>query len=197
MNRWIGMAALLALATIAHAQTTPAKNELVAKVLVLQQPLVESMAREVVERPALQIMQAAGNALRGQVAPDKREALGKSIETDVRKFVDESVPVLRERAIKIAPTTIGATLEEKFSDDELKQLIAWYESPVYKKYQQLGGEMQNVFMQKLMAEAGPLLDGKLQALQQKVRSSFVTATGASAPKPSASAPRPAAKAASK
>ncbi len=197
MNRWIGMAALLALATIAHAQTTPAKKELVAKVLVLQQPLVESMAREVVERPALQIMQAAGNALRGQVAPDKREALGKSIETDVRKFVDESVPVLRERAIKIAPTTIGATLEEKFSDDELKQLIAWYESPVYKKYQQLGGEMQNVFMQKLMAEAGPLLDGKLQALQQKVRSSFVTATGASAPKPSASAPRPAAKAASK
>jgi len=132
MNRWIGMAALLALATIAHAQTTPAKKELVAKVLVLQQPLVESMAREVVERPALQIMQAAGNALRGQVAPDKREALGKSIETDVRKFVDESVPVLRERAIKIAPTTIGATLEEKFSDDELKQLIAWYESPVYK-----------------------------------------------------------------
>jgi len=197
MNRWIGMAALLALATIAHAQTTPAKKELVAKVLVLQQPLVESMAREVVERPALQIMQAAGNALRGQVAPDKREALGKSIETDVRKFVDESVPVLRERAIKIAPTTIGATLEEKFSDDELKQLIAWYESPVYKKYQQLGGEMQNVFMQKLMAEAGPLLDGKLQALQQKVRSSFVTATGTSAPKPSASAPRPAAKAASK
>ena len=197
MNRWIGMAALLALATIAHAQTTPAKKELVAKVLVLQQPLVESMAREVVERPALQIMQAAGNALRGQVAPDKREALGKSIETDVRKFVDESVPVLRERAIEIAPTTIGATLEEKFSDDELKQLIAWYESPVYKKYQQLGGEMQNVFMQKLMAEAGPLLDGKLQALQQKVRSSFVTATGASAPKPSASAPRPAAKAASK
>ena len=197
MNRWIGMAALLALATIAHAQTTPAKKELVAKVLVLQQPLVESMAREVVERPALQIMQAAGNALRGQVAPDKREALGKSIETDVRKFVDESVPVLRERAIKIAPTTIGATLEEKFSDDELKQLIAWYESPVYKKYQQLGGEMQNVFMQKLMAEAGPLLDGKLQALQQKVRSSFVTATGASAPKPSASAPRAAAQAASK
>ena len=197
MNRWIGMAALLALATIAHAQTTPAKKELVAKVLVLQQPLVESMAREVVERPALQIMQAAGNALRGQVAPDKREALGKSIETDVRKFVDESVPVLRERAIKIAPTTIGATLEEKFSDDELKQLIAWYESPVYKKYQQLGGEMQNVFMQKLTAEAGPLLDGKLQALQQKVRSSFVAATGTSAPKPSASAPRPAAKAASK
>jgi len=197
MNRWIGMAALLALATVAHAQTTPAKKELVAKVLVLQQPLIEGMAREIIERPAAQMMQAAGNALRTQVPPDKRDALGKSIENDVRKFVDESVPLLREHAIKIAPSTIGATLEEKFTDDELKQLIAWYESPVYKKYQQLGGQMQNVFVQKLMTEAGPLLDPKMQALQQKIRSSFIAAASAPAPKAGASAARPAAKAASK
>ena len=57
-----------------------------------------------------------------QVAPDKREAMGKAIEAEVKKYVDEAYPLVRERAIRIAPSTIGAALEEKFSEDELKQL---------------------------------------------------------------------------
>jgi uncharacterized protein len=185
--------ALLASAALAHAQSasTPApapvsaaKKELVQKVLQLQQPAVENMARNLVEQPAGQMMQAAGRALQQQVPAEKREAVGKGIEADVKKYVDESYPVVRERAVKIAPTTIGAVLEEKFTDDELKQLIAWLESPVNKKYLQLGPEMQNGFMQKLVAEARPLLDPKLQALETKVR----TALGVPAGPPTSGAP---------
>ncbi len=200
MKRWMGVA-LLACATVAHAQSTPAKKELVAKLLALQAPGIESVARSVVERPAVQLMQGAAQVLQTQVPPDKREATGRSIETDVKKFVEDSVPVLKERAIKLAPTVIGPTLEEKFSEDELKQLIAWFESPINKKYQQLGPEMQSNFAKKIIEEAGPLLDTKLQALQQKVRgtlSAAVPADAASKPaaKPAAAASRPA-KAASK
>ena len=195
MKRWIGVA-LLACATLAHAQSTPAKKELVAKLLTLQAPGIEGVARGIVERPAVQMMQAVAQVLQTQVPPDKREALAKSIEADVKKFVEESVPVLRERAVKLAPTTLGPILEEKFTEDELKQLIAWFESPINKKYQQVGPELQNAFSQKLIAEAGPLLDPKLQALQQKVRGSLTAAAGDAASKPAAggkpaAAPRPA------
>ena len=62
---------------------------------------------------------------------------------------------MRDRALKLAPSTIGAVLEEKFSEDELKQLVAWLESPVNKKYQQLGAEMQNAFAQKLRRRSRP------------------------------------------
>ena len=186
------MLALLTSATLAHAQSasapapapvSAAKKELVQKVLLLQQPAVENMARNLVEQPAGQMMQAAGRALQ-QVPAEKREAVGKGIEADVKKYVDESYPTIRERAVKIAPTTIGAVLEEKFTDDELKQLIAWLESPVNKKYLQLGPEMQNGFMQKLVTEARPLLDPKLQALETKVRASLGVPAGA----PAAAAP---------
>ena len=176
--------ALVTGATLAHAQSN-SKKELVAKVLQLQQASIEGLARNIVERPALQMMQAAGATLQAQVPPAKREAAAKSIDADVRKFVDEGVPILTERAIKIAPATYGAGLEEKFTEDELRQLIAWLESPVNKKFQQLGGEMQGNFVQKLAAEAAPLLDPKLQALQQKLRTTF-SAAAASAP-PSAAA----------
>lgn len=186
--------ALVTGATLAHAQSNP-KKELVAKVLQLQQASIEGLARNIVERPALQMMQAAGATLQAQVPPAKREAAAKSIDADIRKFVDEGVPVLTERAIKIAPSTYGAALEEKFTEDELRQLIAWLESPVNKKFQQAVPELQNAFTQKLIAEAGPLLDPKLLALQRKLQATLgvPAAPAAAAPKASGPAAKPAAK----
>ena len=196
MKRMMLMA-LLAGAGIAHAQApasapapvSAAKKELVQKVLTLQQPGIENLARSMVEQPAAQMMQAAGRALQAQVPAEKREAVGKSIEIDVRKYVDESVPIVRDKAIKLAPSTIGAVLEDKFSEDELKQLAAWLDSPVNRKFQQFGNEMQAGFMQKLIAEARPLLDPKLQALEQKVRTSL--GVPATMPTPAASSAGPA------
>jgi hypothetical protein len=196
--------ALLACATLAHAQTAPsapqasaAKKELVAKVLQLQQPGIEGMARQLAQAPVMQLMQQANSVLQTQVPADKREAIAKSIEADAKKFIEEAVPVIRERALKLAPSTIGALMEEKFSEDELKQLITWLESPVIKKYQQLTPEMQNSMVTKLMAEAGPILDPKLQALQQRMRTTFGMSSGASAPATAKPAAKPAPKAASK
>jgi len=161
---------MLTAATVAHAQDN--KKELVQKLLQLQQPGLDSMARDLASRPVMQMMPAAGNVLQTQVPPDKREAVGKSIEADMKKYVDEVTLLLRERAIKLAPSIYGVALEEKFSEDELKQLVTWFESPLNRKYQQLWPEMQNGFVQKLMTETSPLLDPKLQALQKKVRASL-------------------------
>jgi hypothetical protein len=127
----------------AHAQATgasapaplpssPAKKELVQKILVVQQPLIEAMARRLVEQPAVNMMQEAGRALQ-QMPPEARDPAGKSIEADVRKFVDESTPIVRDRAVKLAPSTLGTLLEERFTEDELKQLLAWLDSPLNKK----------------------------------------------------------------
>ena len=83
--------------------------------------------------------------------------------------------------------------EEKFTEDELKQLIAWLESPVNKKYGQMVPEMQNSFAQKLVAEARPVIEPRLLALTAKVRASLGTpAAGASAAPAKAPAPKKAA-----
>ncbi len=183
------IAVLCTAATLAHAQTT--KKELVQKVLLLQQPMIESISRNIAERPAIQLMQASGQFIQAQVPPEKREAIGKQVEAEIRKFVDEAVPVLRERALKLAPSTFGAAMEEKFTEDELKQMIAWLESPANKKLQQVGPEMQTAFAQKLTAEAAPLLDPKLQALQQRLRTTIgIPDAAPAASKPAASAAKP-------
>src|SRR5688572_30537583 len=201
-------AALLACASTAFAQSTPAappapvsaaKKELVAKLLQLQQPGIDNMAKMIAERPVIQLMQQAGQALQ-QVPPEKREATGKSLQADAQKFVEEATPVIRERAMKLVPSTVGTLLEERFSEDELKQLIAWHESPIKKKYEQVGPEMQNSLVQKLLADAGQVLDPKLQALQQRMGSTLRAAAGApagGANKPATGGAKPPARPASK
>lgn len=179
------LASLIAASSLVHAQSTPAKKELVQRLLAAQQPGLEGLSRGLVEQPAAQMLQAAGQALQAEVPSDKREAVGKSIQADVRKYVDDAVPLVRERAIKLAPSTIGVMMEEKFSEDELKQLLAWFESPVNKKYQQFAPEMQSAFVQKLVAEARPDVDPKLKNLEQQVRRSISSAAG---PAGGASAP---------
>lgn len=159
------------------APVTAAKKELVKKLLQLQQANFDGLSRSIVERPAIQLMQAAGQALQTQVPADKRDAAGKQIESDIKKFVDESSSLLRDRTAKLVPTTFGAGLEEKFTEDELKQFIAWTESPVNKKFQQILPDIQTSFMQKLAAETSPVLDPKFQAVQQKVRTTLTTAIG--------------------
>ncbi|MBS0441738.1 MAG: DUF2059 domain-containing protein [Proteobacteria bacterium] len=188
--------ALVAGASLAHAQGN-SKKELVARLLQLQQPSIEALARNIVERPAVQMMQSAGAAMQAQVPPSKRDAVAKSVDADIRKFVDEASPLLAERAVKLAPSVYGVQMEERFSEDELKQLIAWLESPVNKKFQQQLPELQNGFAQKLIGEAGPLLEPRLKTLQGKLQA---TLNAAAAPAAAASAPKGApspAKAASK
>ena len=131
MKRLMFAVLLSGAAALAHAQSasapapasapaSAAKKELVQKLMALQQPGIDKLAANLVEQPAAQMMQAAARALQQQqIAPEKREATGKSIEADIRKFVDESVPIVRERAVKLAPSSIGAVMEEKFSEDEL------------------------------------------------------------------------------
>lgn len=199
MKRWIAAAVLAATAGVCAAQgaaqgsaVSPAKKELVQKVLALQKQSLEAMGNALVGQVSNRVLQAAGQAA-SRAAPDKREALGVDIKADVRKFYDETAPVVREQAVKLGPTLIGSALEEKFSEDELKILITWLESPVNRKFQEFAGEMQRQLQQKLVAETRPTLETKLKALDQSI-AKRLTEAGVPTAARSASAPasRPAA-----
>jgi hypothetical protein len=173
MKRIALIGGLLAATLTVNAQTTPtpsspAKKELAAKIVKLQQPGIDNLARQLVEQPAMQMMQQAGIALQQRVAADRRQAVAADIQADARKYAEEMGPIARDKATKMAPGILQPILEEKFSEDELKQLIAIIESPVNRKYQALGGEMQKALAEKLVAELKPTIEPKLKALNQTI-----------------------------
>ena len=164
MTKTLAMA-LLALAMIAPTQAQT-KKELAAKLVELQKPAIEGLGSRLAGQEAQRFLQAAG-AQMGRVPADKREAVGNEVQADVKKFHDEVEPLLRERAIKLAPS-LAPMLEERFSEDELKQIIAWIESPASRKFGQFSGEFGNSLAEKLVADARPAVDPKIKALEASV-----------------------------
>lgn len=180
--------AILCLAGAVHAQSSPAKKELVARVLKLQQAGIESVGRTITERPALQMLQQAIVVVQQRVPADKRESVAKELQADARKYADEAVPVVSARAVKLAPDSIGTLLEEKFSEDELKQIVSFLESPVYKKYDDLSGDMQKVLIEKLVADTRGIIEPKIKALDQSMGDRLRAATGSATDPAPATAP---------
>jgi len=168
--------------TPAAAPASAAKKELVQKVLKLNQPGIEAVGVQLASQTAGQTLDAAGMSL-NRVPADKRDAVAKEIQGDVRKFYDEAAPLLRERVVKLAPATLGAALEEKFSEDELKTLIAWLESPVSRRYQQLAAEQQQALGKKLVEDTRAQIEPKLSALEKTIagRLSAASAPAKAAP----------------
>lgn len=189
MKKWC-VASLVCVCGVVGAQTTSTKSELVNKVLALQQGAIEQTAQALVERPALQMMQQAGLALQNSVAPEKREAVAKEIQADLKKYAEDVGPMVRQRAVKLAPSTVGVLLEQRFTEDELKQLIAIIESPVNRKFLLMGGEMQKALTDKLVAETQATVDPKVKTLEQTiVRHLGLPAAAASKPEAAAKTPK--------
>ena len=167
----------------ALAQT---KSELVARLVALQQPGIENVGRTLAGQTSQRMLQAASQAL-PRVPADKREAAAKDVQADVSKFYDEVEPILRKRAAELAPATLTPLYQERFSEDELHQVIAWLESPVSKKFQQLDGEVGNTLAQKVVADTRGTIETRLKALEASLAKRLgmpgaAPAGGASGPK---------------
>jgi uncharacterized protein len=188
MNWRIAAIALSALALATGSAHAQSKKDLIAKVVQLHMQGIENVGRIIAGQTSQQMLQAAGQAL-PRVAADKREAVGKEIQDDVKKFYDEIEPLLKKRAVELAPATVGAAYEEKFSEDELKVVIAWLESPVSKKYAQMDRDQGNALAEKVVADTRPTIEPKLKALEATVakRLGVPPEGGASAPKAAAPA----------
>jgi hypothetical protein len=188
---------LMATSLAAHAET---KKELVQKLLTIQQTALEGTARGLAENPARQLAGAAQPVLAQAVPEDKREATAKAIDVEIRKYLDAATPILRASTLKLSQSVIAPMFEEKFTEEELRQLVGMLDSPTLKKYQGLLPEMSNALLEKVVQDARPQVDPKLQAAQQAIRKILDTATGGKlsggAPSPAAST-APAGKPASK
>ncbi|HWI82468.1 hypothetical protein [Ramlibacter sp.] len=189
------LALTLGLAFAAHAQapapSSPAKKDLVARILKQQQPGIESIARSLVEQPALDVLGGAGNVLQARVPKEKQEGLAKEIQADVQKYLESTVPPVQQRAVAIAPASIGAMLEEKFSEDELKQLASIVESPIYRRFQAMGDDMHKVLADKLVADTRSTVEPKVRALEETVAKRLGVTPSTAKPPAASGAAKPA------
>jgi len=167
--------------SVAQGGSTPAKKELVAKILQAQQGGIEQLARQMVEQPGVQLLQRAGAVVQSRVPADQRQAVATELQGDVRQYVANTLPAVRERAMTLAPITIGPLLEDKMSEAELREVLAVFESPAWRKFQGLAPDMQKALGERLVADVKPQVEGGLRALDQVMAKRLGISAPASAP----------------
>lgn len=148
------------------AVSSPAKKELVQRVLKLQQGGIDRLATAMTEEPAVMLAGRASEAISAEVPKERQEAVAKEVQAEIQKYLKETVPQVRKSAQALAPTTIGAILEAKLTEDELRQVVALLESTAYAKYQQLSGEMQRALQTKLVSDTRSTVEPRVQALEK-------------------------------
>lgn len=167
MKKLATMIAALAIAGSVHAAQVPAaRQELVNRVLQLWHP--ETIGESMLQQPVGDAVQQARAVLQGRVSPEKRDAAMKEIVADARQFMEENRPAAQSSAQKIVGTTVAPMLAERFTDDELRQIIAILESPVKKKFEAMVPELQKKLGEAVAADTRAVMDPKLKELQERI-----------------------------
>jgi hypothetical protein len=148
------------------APIPPSKQALVDQVLKLWN--IDSIGQSMLQVPVADAVQQARVMLQGRAPVDRRDAAMTDIVGEARQFMAEATPITRGSADKLIPATIAPLLAERYTEDELKQLIAILESPVKKKFEAMLPEMQKTLGESVAADTRAVIDPKLQGLKEKI-----------------------------
>ncbi|MGE5451547.1 MAG: DUF2059 domain-containing protein [Acidobacteriota bacterium] len=150
-----------------HAQpVSEEKQKLIQRILALWHP--EDVPVMMVQRRATDAMQQSRIALQGKVTVEKRDATLRDIATDVQKYVDEVTPIAKESAKRQLNPVIVPMLAQNFSEEELKQIVVFLESPIKKKFEQFIPQAEKAMGTKVAEETHVAVDSKGQAMTQAV-----------------------------
>ena len=143
----------LALSATVNAQTADPKLEWATKAVTLQQgPELERLIGQLADSATQDILQNWGPKLQSDVPPAKMEQAKESLNTELKKYFDDVSTTINGKAGKVSANALIPAYMERFTLDELKQLVAFFESPAIKKYQSAAPELGSLFVKQLIEE---------------------------------------------
>lgn len=167
--------AALAPAAYAQDKQDTAKKELATRIVNLQKAqdmdaLIAQLAgtanRAVVEAwlPRLDKMPAA-----------RQKAVADQLDVELKKFNDDVTRLIKTRNDRISLDVLVPAYSERFTADELKQLVAFLESPVIKKYYAANPHMANLLGQKLVEATRADVESRIKEFD--ARAAKIVGTG--------------------
>ena len=139
------------LAATALAQTADPKIELATKVVALQQgPELDRLVQQLSGGATQELIASWGPKLEASVPKAKQQKASEDLNVELKKYSEDANKLIGKQVSKVSADTLVPAYAEKFTLEELKQLVAFFESPAIKKYQNTAPELGNIFVQKLI-----------------------------------------------
>ncbi len=139
------------LSATALAQTADQKIELATKVVALQQgPELDRLVQQLSGGATQELIASWGPKLEASVPKAKQQKASEDLNVELKKYSEDANKLIGKQVSKVSAETLVPAYAEKFTLEELKQLVAFFESPAIKKYQSTAPELGNIFVQKLI-----------------------------------------------
>lgn len=138
------------------------KRELAMQVIELQQGpemerLINDLARSAVG-PSLQ----AGAAQLQRLPKERQAAATEQLNAAARKLGTQAEAEIRNKMKAAVAQSLLPAYTERFSEDELTQLIAFFSSPTIKKYQSVSPELGQALVKRLVELTQPTIKRQVQ-----------------------------------
>ena len=146
----------LSCSTALQAQTPDPKVEWATKVVALQQgPELDRLVGQLTGSTAQELIAKWGPRLEAGVPKAKQQKASEDLNAELKKYADDTSKLIGKQVGKVSNEVLVPAYAERFTLEELKQIAAFFESPVIKKYQAAAPELGNVFVQKLVEASRP------------------------------------------
>lgn len=145
------LAILLACSATFAQQADSQKKELASKIVGLQQGAeMDQLSAQLTNQAVGPMVAKWAPRLQAEVPEARRKEVTDKLNEELNKFREDTFAIIRGKASQVSTDTMVPMYAERFSEEELKQLMAFFDSPVVKKYQAALPEMLNSLIQKLV-----------------------------------------------
>jgi hypothetical protein len=146
----IVFAAACALSTSAIAQSD-AKRALAVKLTQIQQKAEGAGVAEQLTNNAVQpLLMGWSQRLDETVPPARQKEVREKLDVELKKFVDATQKAIEGQVAKSAEAALVPIFMEKLTEDEMKTIIAYLESPVSAKFQALGSDATEAWAKRII-----------------------------------------------
>lgn len=154
---------LIGTSTAIYAQTSDAKRALAVRAVAAQEgPEMNRMLAQLAGS-ATQQMVANWDERVSQLPEAKQQSAITAMDAELKKFNDDALKLITAQATKVRGDALLNAYVERFSEDELKQLVALMEAPVFKKYQNVGPDLGGIYIKAIV-------DGTRSAVEARSKS---------------------------
>jgi len=128
------------------SKNSDAKRALAVKLAQIQQKTEgDSIAQQLTASATQPLVMAWSQKLDQTVPPERQKDVREQLDQELKKFADSAFKTIREQTTKTAEDALVPIFMEKFSESELKTIIAYQESTAASKFAAIGGDAANAW----------------------------------------------------
>ena len=181
------LSALCALPFAAHAQDS--KRALAVKLAQIQiKNDSEALSEQLVASAAQPLIGGWSQRLDESVPPARQKDVRDKLDVELKKYVENTRKTVEGQVNKSAEAVLVPIYMEKFSEEELKTVVAYLESPVSTKFQTTAAEATQAWAKKVVDSTKSSVESGAKSFDAAA-TKIVNGAGGSAAKSNGSAPK--------